>query len=94
MRSGNYLAVAVSIVICGALTTALAEIALAMGSYGSSAWYLGLLMFAVGSIISAAEYLVAIRRRVSTARETRCRRCSHVLRSLQEPRCPECGEAI
>lgn len=27
-------------------------------------------------------------------RETRCRRCEHVLRGLTAPRCPECGEAI
>ncbi len=26
--------------------------------------------------------------------ETRCRRCSHILRGLTEPRCPECGERI
>lgn len=27
-------------------------------------------------------------------RETRCRRCGHILRGLTEPRCPECGERI
>ena len=26
--------------------------------------------------------------------ETRCRRCSYILRGLTEPRCPECGERI
>ncbi|HRX85257.1 MAG TPA: YcxB family protein [Phycisphaerae bacterium] len=26
--------------------------------------------------------------------ECRCRRCTHLLRGLSEPRCPECGEAI
>ena len=27
-------------------------------------------------------------------RETRCRKCDHILRGLSEPRCPECGERI
>lgn len=26
--------------------------------------------------------------------ETRCRKCSYILRGLSEPRCPECGERI
>lgn len=26
--------------------------------------------------------------------ETRCRRCSYILRGLREPRCSECGEDI
>ena len=26
--------------------------------------------------------------------ETRCRKCSYILRGLTEPRCPECGEPI
>jgi len=26
--------------------------------------------------------------------ECRCRKCSHILRGLSEPRCPECGERI
>jgi len=27
-------------------------------------------------------------------RETRCRKCGHILRGISEPRCPECGERI
>jgi hypothetical protein len=27
-------------------------------------------------------------------RETRCRKCGHILRGITEPRCPECGERI
>lgn len=27
-------------------------------------------------------------------RESRCRACSHILRGISEPRCPECGEQI
>jgi hypothetical protein len=30
----------------------------------------------------------------SKPRETRCRKCGHLLRGLSEPRCPQCGEAI
>ena len=26
--------------------------------------------------------------------ETRCRKCSYILRGITEPRCPECGERI
>jgi len=26
--------------------------------------------------------------------ELRCRKCSHILRGLSQPRCPECGEPI
>jgi hypothetical protein len=26
--------------------------------------------------------------------ETRCRKCGYILRSITEPRCPECGERI
>ncbi len=26
--------------------------------------------------------------------QTRCRKCSHILRGLSEPRCPECGTSI
>ena len=26
--------------------------------------------------------------------ETRCRKCSYILRGISEPRCPECGERI
>ena len=26
--------------------------------------------------------------------ETRCRKCGYILRSISEPRCPECGERI
>jgi hypothetical protein len=26
--------------------------------------------------------------------ESRCRRCSYILRGLSAPRCPECGEAV
>ena len=28
------------------------------------------------------------------AAETRCRRCSYILKGLTKPRCPECGEPI
>lgn len=30
----------------------------------------------------------------SEVRETRCRKCQHILRGISEPRCPECGERI
>ena len=30
--------------------------------------------------------------KASLRHETRCRRCGYILRSLTEPRCPECGE--
>jgi len=33
-------------------------------------------------------------RRQSIDRETRCRKCGHILRGITEPRCPECGERI
>lgn len=33
-------------------------------------------------------------RRSRNESETRCRKCRYVLRGLQAPRCPECGEAI
>ena len=26
--------------------------------------------------------------------ETRCRKCSYVLKGITEPRCPECGEPV
>ncbi len=26
--------------------------------------------------------------------QTRCRKCSYILRGISEPRCPECGERI
>ncbi|GMU24133.1 MAG: hypothetical protein AMXMBFR13_42100 [Phycisphaerae bacterium] len=26
--------------------------------------------------------------------DTRCRKCSYILRGISEPRCPECGEQI
>ncbi len=32
--------------------------------------------------------------KVGSARETRCRKCNHILRGITEPRCPECGERI
>jgi len=32
--------------------------------------------------------------RMQTDLETKCRKCSHVLRGITRPRCPECGEKI
>ncbi len=42
----------------------------------------------------AAFGLVTHWTRLPAWRETRCRKCSHILRGLTEPRCPECGERI
>lgn len=47
------------------------------------------------AIIGGLAYLIyLVSRNQPTDRETRCRRCGHVLRDLTEPRCPDCGEKI
>lgn len=46
--------------------------------------------------ISIAIYGILTWRQYKSAGlgETRCRRCSYILRGISEPRCPECGEKI
>jgi hypothetical protein len=46
-------------------------------------------------VVGAAAYaLVTHWTRSPAWRETRCRKCNHILRGITEPRCPECGERI
>jgi hypothetical protein len=53
---------------------------------------------AVPSIVAAlfvywgCTWALVVRRGMD--RETRCRKCDHILRGISEPRCPECGERI
>jgi len=44
-------------------------------------------LFALGWTLSVVSARIA-------DGHTRCRRCSHILRGLSEPVCPECGERI
>lgn len=49
----------------------------------------------LGILLSASRVIGrAIGKTRADHRETRCRKCAHILRGLTEPRCPECGERI
>jgi len=57
----------------------------------------GLYATTFGLLPAALGIAVAVWRATATARidyETRCRKCQYILKSLVEPRCPECGERI
>ena len=55
------------------------------------------MVFVLPQILTATVYGLLTRRYYRAKgqdEETRCRKCSYILRGLTEPRCPECGEAI
>lgn len=60
--------------------------------------YYGVLALASGSIGTGTALIAlgmtARRRRGSIDGLTRCGTCSHILRGLSEPRCPECGTPL
>ena len=61
------------------------------GSHQVAIW-----CFWVGPIVvvTAAFYGILTHYTRLFDHETRCRKCSYILRGLTEPRCPECGEGI
>lgn len=55
--------------------------------------YFGLVFsWSVPCFVAVTVYSAIFRRKADA--ETRCRRCSYILRGISEPRCPECGERI
>ena len=54
------------------------------------------LFSAIFVLAALGAYGIATRvlERKPTVGETRCRKCSYILRGISEPRCPECGERI
>jgi hypothetical protein len=68
---------------------------LIFGTYGPRSTFDAATGITVWVLASCLIYELVFGKRAAPGDgETRCRRCSYILRGLSAPRCPECGEPI
>lgn len=55
---------------------------------------MGIAVIAIPQLVALLVYTFLCRNRINERKETVCRKCGYILRSLREPVCSECGEHI